>query len=1183
MSAFQLDAIPLQGLNLIEASAGTGKTYTLAELYCRLVIEQGLSVKEILVVTFTRAATEELRDRLRRKLVEARDALNQSTAAHNRQYEHDELEVLQQRLWTAIQHFDEAAIYTIHGFCQRVLRDFAFECGHDFDLTLIGDDLTLLQACADDFWRRHIASMDDRFFTAYLIEKKQSPERLLESVKSRVGQSYLHILPVGQTESKEIISAIEQQYAALKQCWESEQDAVKSVLYQDKLLKRNSYNVKQIAQWLVQMEAFLSHKHAPTSMFDKFEKFTLEQLTKGLLKDKTLPPLAFWAACSALYGSYQQLQSVHERQLQALRLQLLNALNEYLPELKQQQRVQSYHDLLLNLEHALSGEQGDMLAKQLRQRYPAALIDEFQDTDPIQYRCFDRIYATSGLPVFFVGDPKQAIYSFRGADIFTYLKAKSQAEQDYTLTTNWRSQSALVQAVNTLFSRQASPFIYHDIPFMSVAAQRDASDLSIAGETTHAAFQFRWVDGEGKVLTKATMTEYAAADTANQIAHLLNLSQQGKATIFCDQQHADRPLEGGDIAVLVRNHHQAQAIQSQLQQRGVNSVQHSRESVFASIQATVLLRNLAAIAEPGQIPLVTAALATPIWGLDAETLYRVKQDESQWQQKVRLFQQLYQIWRQQGWMPMYRHWMLHAHAHQHLLRQIDGERWLTNLNHLAELVQQDCDTQDHPEAVLNWLKLHIQDARNNQGDETAQIRLESDEQLVRIITVHKSKGLEYPLVFCPFLWDVKLKNDRSDVVSFYDADSGQIQLAFSEPALSIATEKARQESQAEERRLLYVALTRARERCIVTWGPVKGIDDAALFALLHPQQQSLDSDAMRADIVGLVQAQPTSFSFDEVDEQVIHYRGSRQRNQRVWQARSFSGQILPPWRIGGFTSLSQHHEQNSMMSDDEPFQPEQATNLPDLAKSEEENRDRFSFPRGAQAGLCLHSILEMLDFSDIEDSILESLVTQNLLRYGFDEAWIPLVNQWIRAILATPLDGDRLALNCLSASKCLKELGFYFPVTQLSVTGLQAVCQPYLSSSSSLHTVLQHLRFSDLVGFMTGVIDLVFEDKGRFYIVDYKSNFLGKTAGDYRGTKLQAAMMSHDYPLQYLIYTVALHRYLQHRLPQYEPEKHLGGVYYLFLRGMDPQWGEAGIVYDRPELAMIQALDQYLQGGEVDG
>ncbi len=1157
---FDAQTVSLTGTNLIEASAGTGKTYTLAELYLRLVLEQDLNVDQILVVTYTRAATEELRDRLRQKLVDKRDELLAESELNQKDF---------YKLTLAIQSFDQAAIYTIHGFCQRVLTDFAFESGLPFEVDLIGDEREILQAVTDDFWRREITLADQRL-SAYLLARRESPETLLRSVRSLIGKPYLHYLPLPDIDINRFQETLNKQFDVVKAAWEQEQDDVITALQNKDLLNGNKYRKASVEKWLMQLMAMLELDTAPATIFENFDRFTTGKLEDALKKDQVLPALQFWSACEHLLDANQQLQTARSIQLQNLRLALLSCINEKVPEQKQQQQVQSYDDLLINLDRALNADHGEQLIQQLQKQYQAALIDEFQDTDPVQYDSFRRIYAQSGLPTFYVGDPKQAIYSFRGADIFTYLEAKAATEHEHTLSTNWRSHPDLVAAVNKLFEQHAQPFIYQDIPFVPVGAARDSDVVLKTVDAEQTALQIKWTSSD-KPLAKKDMTELAANSTADDIASLLNSAQQGQATL--KEEGEDRELSGGDIAVLVRNHRQAHAVQQCLQLRGINSVQQGRENVFASHEALMLERLLLAVAEPNNESRISTALITPLFGIKAAELNDLQQQEQAWLAYIDFFHELHQLWLQQGFMTMFRHLMVNKSVQQRLLNEINGERQLTNLYHLAELIQDYCSRQKSAiEAVLTWLAEHR--LSFDADDETSQLRLESDEQLVKIITIHKSKGLEYPIVFCPFLWDVNLRAADDEILRFHNVEQDNTaQVAFVEPAISQAKEAVAIEERAEDLRLLYVALTRARERCIINWASVKGVNDSALFSLLHPQRSVIDSDEMTTDLQTLAAANSDVISVQGLAESQWQSLNTVQDDELNLSAREFKGVIQRPWRIGSFSALTVGHD--AELPDYDAQSLSEIQPAPTVTK----RQDRFGFPKGAQAGTCLHRIFEIWDFKTDDQEEVKAIVSRTLIQYGFDDEWTPVVCEWLGEVVNTQLSPEStFRLTDLDPAQRLDEMAFYFPVADLSVGKLKQALLPHLAEDHVLRSVLSHLDFYSLSGFMKGFVDLVYEYQGRYYVVDYKSNFLGEEQSDYGKAQLDEAMISHDYPLQYLIYSLALHRYLTLRLPEYDPEQHLGGVYYLFIRGMKPGWGQAGVFADRPSTGLLEAFDDYLQG-----
>jgi exodeoxyribonuclease V beta subunit len=1209
VSLFSADTVALEGLNLIEASAGTGKTFTLAELYCRLVIEKELEVSQILVVTYTRAATEELRGRLRQRLVDERLKLSQQEGADPKALK---------RLKLAIQSFDEAAIYTIHGFCQRALQDFAFESGHFFDMEMVTDEEAIKQAVADDFWRREVSTADPEF-AHYLLRQKQTPETLLSAVGNLPGKPYLNYLPLPDIDPDNARLQAETDFQSLKQCWLNYSAEVIAIVTDNNLLKATSYRSDWVQNWLQMLVEMLNQERLPDQVFEQLNRFTRERLEPALKKNQTLPDHPFWSHAQRFLESHQKLIASRELQLQHLRRQLAEYLCQELPKRKLQNKMQAFDDLLLNLQQALHGSQGEKLAARIREQFRAALIDEFQDTDPIQYDCFYRLFSGSGHPVFFVGDPKQAIYSFRGADIFTYLNAKRASEREFNLDTNWRSHPLLVEAVNSLFERVEKAFIYDEIPFHPVKSARDNKPaLTIDGKAA-APLEFVWLDAEQDPVNKGDMHAWAAANTADQIVELIAQSNAGKV-MLTDKHDNSRPLNGGDIAVLVRSHTQASSIQQALRLRGVNSVQQSRDNVFQSIQAVMLERVLMAIANPGNDSLIATALATPMFAKTALQIYELQQDDNAWLAETDAFVTLHERWRQKGFIVMLRSLMVELDVQRRLLAQPDGERQLTNLMHLAELIQAYASKRNSSiEAILTWFAAQRQSTAATQ--DAAQIRLESDEQLVKVITIHTSKGLEYPVVFCPFLWHYGKPPQKPAIMTFHRGEDNEACVAFGEPGFTLAEPVVEQEEKAEDLRLLYVALTRARERCIINWGAAKEAQKTALFSLLHGNKDKADAAGMLEDLSQLAAGSPDNIRVQKSEAMTTAQRIIQSDNRAQLQAREFEAEIKKVWQVTSFSGLTRGH------SVEQPDYDAETVTL-EWPQTPEHRLDRFGFPRGANAGTCLHSLFEHWDFQTTGPES-QQLVDKTLNQYGIDSDWTPVVMDWLQAVVKTPLrDPDLqneepssqppqditssptphnvsslrtqnntmslrtpagvkqsspelnepsqpdLTLEMISPNKRLDEMAFYFPVNDLTVSRLKRALQPFTHTMPVLERVLKQLSFADIQGFMKGFIDLVFEYEGRFYVADYKSNWLGDKAAQYDPAALNEAMVMHGYPLQYLIYSLALHRYLKTRLPDYNPDSHFGGVYYLFIRGMQPDWGQAGVYYDRPSSDLLEALDK---------
>jgi exodeoxyribonuclease V beta subunit len=1190
-SPFDPLTVPLAGINLIEANAGTGKTWAITALYVRLLLEAGREVDSILVVTFTEAATGELRDRIRKRLSETREAFERGAAADDDTLAHALLERTVDhgdarfKLVAALRDFDQAPIYTIHAFCQRVLGDSAFDSGMPFRTEIVPDQSAIVREIAEDFWRREVHDATP-LFTRYLAAKKAHPDTLLnDDVERALGKPYLEIRkPVEVERIADLERAFEAAHAAARAIWLVERDAIGRALTDSTGLNGNSYKKSSMPGWLEEMRAYLATELPQLELCKCFEKFTVESLRKATNKSAKTPAHPFFDACEALKAAHAALADAFACNLVSMRVRLIDYCNAELASRKEKRRLQSYDDLLLNLSRALRGDQGDALAALLRKRYDAALIDEFQDTDPLQYGIFRHIYAGADCPVFLVGDPKQAIYSFRGADVYTYIGARADAQATHSLDVNWRSTGPLLSAVNRIFEHAPNPFAIPEIGFKpSQAAPGNRGRLMIEGDA-EAAFRIWVVESEdGKPLNKRPAIDAARDATVTEIVRLLELGARGAARIENGSGKA-RPLCGGDIAVLVRNHYQGTAVREALAKLGVASVQRGSASVFTTREAEELERILAAIAEPGREVLIGAALATETMGYTGEEVHALRADELEWEAMVESFREAHREWHETGFVRMLRAFSKRHDVLVRLLAFRDGERRATNLLHLAELLHRDAERHGIG-GLLAWFAAKRR--APEESNEAELLRLESDENLVKILTVHVAKGLEFPLVFCPFAWEGNLRSAKSDVIRFHDPDEARCAVIdFGSPSLDASRPQAVLEEHAENLRLLYVALTRARYRCWMVWGNIKDAPTSAPAWLLHRSAGTddlaavfgaatiaLTNESLRADLDRVAKGAEGAIAVSRAPVASAERLALAQAEDMRPAARSFDRTLRDTRWVTSFTSLTQDRtieapDYDAGDNDDAPSAVDGVEPLP-------AGRSIFAFPRGAQAGTCLHAIFEQVDFENLEHAALDRIVAKELAAHGFDAVWLRTIAHMVQSVLETPLDESGMTLRGVPRARRLDELEFYYPIASLSDTALRRILLDG-GFPDDLRERIGALAFKPTQGYMRGFIDLVFEQGGRYYLADYKSNWLGAAPEAYLAPALARVMGREAYYLQYLVYCVALHRYLGSRLAAYRYESHFGGVRYLFLRGMGPHSGTCGVFADRPGEALIAALDAYL-------
>jgi len=1215
MQPLDLVNVSLTGRKLVESSAGTGKTYAITSLYVRLLLERRLSVGQILVVTFTEAAAEDLKRRVRARIREA------AAAFASGEGKDEFLGGLLKKTadWTeahrilsdALRTLDEAAIFTIHAFCQRVLQDNAFESASLFETDFITNQDALLREVVDDFWRVELYPASPLFIRHAWLNGL-TPESLFQFVKQGLAWPLLEVIPRTEKPDPKVQMALEQAvweaYQALGAAWVSSKAAVSEILLNYQGLNRNIYRRQTVEADLREMGAYLASRN-PLRFPAGFERFCSSKLAKSLKGAHAPPMQAFFDLCEDFRNVCEALQKSFSQSVLALKITLAGFVRSELRKRKQQLHLRSFDDLLLDLHDVLAGPGRQLLAKSLRQRYVAALIDEFQDTDPLQYAIFQSLFfsgptavgptavgptavnatAAGETAVFLIGDPKQAIYSFRGADVFAYLQAARDVEERLTLDRNWRSTETLVGAVNRIFQNVRDPFVFPEIEFHAVqAARSDAGEFAWEGEASSAALKL-WVmrrTEPDKPINKGRANEELPAAVASEIVRWLQAGKNGKARV------EGEPLAARHVAVLVRTNDEARYMQAALQNVSVPAVIHSDESVFKSQDALELQRVLAAIAEPGNEGKVRAALATELLGVTGGELARLAQDETGWDGWLETFAAHRGLWLDEGFMTMVAALITRQQVRSRLLALPGGERRLTNVLHCCELLHQaTLEGGLGVEELLKWLA----EARQQSGMarlEEHQIRLETDEQAVRIVTVHKSKGLQYPIVFCPFCWNT---GARTGEVIFHDLNqSGKLVMDIGSVDLESHQRMAEREGLAESVRLLYVALTRAEYRCVAVWGAFRDAGESALAYLLHPPEKlepanlvknfqahrdALSDETILRDLQRLTEGGRAGIALSNVPQPSPEVYAPSAQQPVGLACRTLTREIPKGWGVASFSSLIAGKARE--------------TELPDrdsLSGSRGEEAERpllprirtfLDFPRGRRAGTALHELFETVDFSLQLDEPARQLVREKLAQFGFETGWLEPVLQMIRDVLSTPLDPNDAAfsLSSLPGARRLHELEFSFPLDLLTSKRLRAAFAVHRSLKflAALPEALEQLDFVPVRGAMKGFIDLVFERDGRFYLADWKSNFLGGELEAYGQAPLREVMMKELYVLQYHLYAVALDRYLAFRIPEYQYRTHFGGVYYLFLRGMSPQRGsEYGVFRDRPPEALIRELSRCL-------
>ena len=1047
--------VPLaDGVTLVEASAGTGKTFAITRLVLRLLLEQRVtSLSQILVVTFTDKATQELVTRIRRVLRDADHVW--SDAPPSRSASNDDLFVLRDRhgpagaaiIRTALGSLDDLGVSTIHGFCQRMLAENALETRMPFRTTFVEDETEPLLRAAMDWARRRL--LDDPAAAEQLVAAKVDVAALV-----------------------------------------------------DKYVKR------------------FRRQPATSLEFDAFDP------------------------------------------AQAMVADFVHSVDQTFDREKARRHLLGFDDLLRKLCDVLTreGSQGP-LAQRIRSRYRAALIDEFQDTDNTQFPIFSNAF--DGCPLFLIGDPKQSIYGFRGADIHAYLDAADGAGRRYTLTRNFRSTSAYVSAVSQLFTRAPRPFRYEAelIEFPAVRAASSPTPPGSLATDGSGAMVWWWLDGSlgsGKgYVAKDRALNVVVRAVANEI---VRLTRDG--------------LPSRSIAVLLRTNVEAKAIKGALDAAGVASVIAGADDVLESDEASEIVRVAAAIASPYDHRAVASALATRIWGRDAVSIATAVSDggEVEWSLITDRFAALRDLWRTRGVSAALGAVLAECGAAERLLSLPDGERRMTNVRHVIELLH-GAAAEDGVtlEGVGAWVAREL--TVSNTPDRRQQ-RLETDSEAVQILTVHKAKGLEFDVVFCPTLWSertpAKGPFNLTPASAREHARRFLLDLGTTEHATRLTAMQF--EDDAEAQRLVYVALTRAVHRCYVAFGAI-GMGDAASRSPLGYLLRSDSGPVQRDDLEAMVDASAGTMTLHDITAnaapEVTRVVAGREITMEATPLALAAGQ-LATWGLCSFTSL---------VSDAPDVPVRDVSDMQVLPEEPVVPTGFRAFPAGTQAGIALHDMFERLDFGRTDAASTTAMVTRSLAMHGLTgtddvaDARRDDVIEMLQRVCTAPIPGAGFALADVALSRTLREWRFDLSVSSTSVRRIADALEAHGSVHAQTYAkLLRTLRDGAVPGYLSGIVDLVFERDGRWWIVDWKSNQLGAADRRYEPDVLGEVMAEAHYTLQYHLYMLALHRHLRVRLPAYDPAQHWGGVAYAFLRGIGDAAGRGWFV-DVPTSALLAALD----------
>jgi len=1193
MSSFNVCSSPIEhGLTLLEAGAGTGKTYSLVRVIARHIVEQEIKIDQILTVTFTRAATAEIKSRLHDLLSEISvslknpdqepDKVNDLVAHWRKNQTSEFLEQARINVSTALANFDSTAIFTIDGFFQRLLKEFAFEANTLFSVELDKDESALIQTALRDYWRQHVYTLG-----AFELSIFQSQIKFAE-----VQRFVTEALRTPNAEFDKAYEVdIQSQLDRYHQAWSDfttllayHRDAIGEFVRTPPTgIKKTAAPFRKSSAdgFLSDIDEILNAPHLPRINLGNLGRiagsviFEESAFNKGKFEDLKEHPLAdfFRAIDTIIDAAPQGLKS-------AYRGEILRFTRSRLDLLKQERNVQSYSDVTHTLANIFktSSPTNDAIKESIKNRFQAGLIDEFQDTSPQQCLVFLNLFHHDDRYFHIIGDPKQSIYRFRGADVFSYIQASQKADHRYELLTNYRSTPRMIHAVNQVFSMSSDPFLVDRKITFSPAqwehqdapeAQNKQGELSLFPEDPPdrippdgaPSLHLHKISSEIK-----TIPNISKACNLNICHEIIKLLGSPWSDIQAEKKGS---IEPSDIAILVRTIKEGHKINDALSRLNIPVTLNTRSSLIDSEETKQLFIILTSLLEPRKSDLLRTAFLTHALGSGSVI---ATNNDTEFNRIAHLFAEMHAQWNQHGLMPMMLNFVTEFNVRNTLLSLSQGQRKLTNFMHLIELLDEKARKEKRtPSATVQWLEMAIQGTIHDTESEALELRIATDDAAIQILTQHTSKGLEFPIVFafspCP--------SDLSKIspsLCYHDPQTLDLKFAAEENEDPKVTEQRQKESFADSARLAYVSLTRAEYLCHFYISPLneKKPDEHAVYQMFGMPNE--------AEFIGLANQSSECIVYDPIEPDIFNQpeltwkkphsiQAQQADNQTLTNRDSHNIQITRNQRTTSFTGITRNAPDVVHDSDSEVV----------TSPTVDETGFWTQLQAGASLGLVFHETLEEIDFQQTTGFI--PLIEEKLKKYS---PWreqpkpsaLTSMSEEIEISLQKLLKhslSENISLNQIPLSKRLTEPAFLLSGSHFSLSSLCKILVKDPPENLPAHYIgqLKTLPPSQLEGFLTGFIDLIFEHDGRFHLLDWKTNRLPSYTPD----ALAESMAEHHYYLQYHLYGLALDRFLAQRLgSDYDPEKHLGQVFYVFLRGIDPDTAGSGIFKDQLTASRLESM-----------
>ncbi|MFI4847269.1 MAG: exodeoxyribonuclease V subunit beta [Candidatus Makana argininalis] len=1151
--------LPLFGNILIEASAGTGKTYTISILYLRLILGmisknhfKPIKADKILIVTFTELAKNEIKNRI----IENINLLyNECIKKKSNNYiimklfkKIKNIKIAKLLLIIAKNKINELSIYTIHGFCKKILNKNIVQSGIIFDKEIIEDESILKYTSTYYFWNKNFSVLP--YNIAILIKKYwKNPKNFYINIspylninlnkKYNLSKKNYSIIQI----YKNIISNIN----LLKKNW-IKFSLFRKFIYNSNINKK-IYSKKNIIKWLNKIDKWANEPTIDDKVPNELSKFKLSNLFKNNIQNNNKNFVLF----KIIENYYLDNLSIKKE----IFLFSVFKIEKYIIKEKNRRSKISFNDLITILEKIIQGKFGSKLSNKIRKLYPVAIIDEFQDTDLKQYNIFKKIYIGYKNCFFLIiGDPKQSIYGFRGADILTYIRAKNEINNHYTLDVNWRSSKGMINAVNNLFTSFSNPFIFKEISFVPLKYSKENKKLKlIVNNKIYPAMNI-WIQPD-IIVNSHEYKKYMSNKCANTIFSWINSSNKKKTWI--EGNFGKKYITASDITIIIRNGNEANLISNALTKFNIPSIFISKsENIFKSKESVDLMWILKAVLYTNNL-YIKKALITDIIGFDFNEIKMLNKNKKILYYHLNKFIKYKIIWKKYGIHPMIKELIKDYKIKKKLLFLKEGEKKFSNLMHLGELLQEESIHFENRLSIIRLLEEKIYSS-NKYLKNTTSI-LKNNNNFVNIITVHKSKGLEFPIVFLPFIADYRIKKN----IFYLNSLNSKISI-----------NKIDIERLAEDLRILYVSLTRSIYHCSI-----------GISSLHKGKNRKTNNNSVHKSAIGYLIQNGVAGDINFLENK-IKFLVKKSKGDIIISKKKYFNKKKKNHNVNTLLKFKKKKNINNINIVNDTIISYSSLNrnlkyiknitLPkiDIFKNSKKKKikiatlNQHNFPTGKITGNFLHILLKNINF---KKKISLHFLNKIMNNKNIDIMWKNVIIKWIENIIDYNLDNNDLSLKKIKSKDKCNEFSFYIPIKDFFFTNnLQNICKKY----DLITYKCININFPKTKGMMKGFIDLVFRWNKKYYILDYKSNWLGENEKFYNIDNIEKSIINNRYDLQYQIYTLALHRFLKQKLYKYNYKKDFGGVYYLFLRGINNVNKNNGIFYCKPNFKLINYIDKLL-------